>query len=255
MTSQGELGGPLYQLTDAAARDFSELLGDILDLTDQLDNDIEDPYRLQLHAAGMREAAQRARELIRQSLLPVSTRRITKSVASNDSKAGARVERQERHDRTSVVRTVSDDLPCGHGEKVLLVDDDARVCDSLRRLLEQLGYQTLALNDPTEALELVQRQPRRFDLILADLTMPTMSGIDLARAVRTVVQRPFVLMSGFGSTWTQSALRTMGIAAVLCKPISVQLLAHTLRVPLDQRNTTTIESDNEEFLASWGTAR
>jgi CheY-like chemotaxis protein len=226
MTSQGELRGPRYQLTDAAAHDFSDLLSDIIGLSDRLEDELGDPQRMRLHVAEMRNAARRAGELMRRSLLP--------SVNANAWRAPRSA---LPSDRSSDLRwsAVAEDLPCGHGESVLLVDDDARVCDSLRRLLEQLGYQPIALTSPAEALELVRRQPHRFDLILADLTMPSMSGIELAGAVQAIVQRPFVLMSGLGRSWTQNTLHTMGIAAVLSKPIGIHLLAHTLRVPLDSR--------------------
>jgi CheY-like chemotaxis protein len=153
--------------------------------------------------------------------------------------------------RGSFVRTVSDELPCGYGESVLLVDDEPRVCDSLRRLLEQLGYNPTAETDPARALEYVQRQPDRFELVLADLTMPSMSGIDLARSIRRYAKLPFLLMSGFANPGNQSVLAAVGIETVLSKPISVVVLAHAMRIPLDLRRA----SANQEFCSAWARAR
>jgi CheY-like chemotaxis protein len=300
MTAQGEARGEGQQLSDSIAHDVSDLLSNIVGLTDWIEHDLADPVRVRMHVNQMRAAARRANELmLRLSLIdrpaperrgfsvpapapvtepragwpiPMSERAGWSSTAANAELAGNPAASEERAGigtvteratanagsaaangggRGSFVRTVSDELPYGYGESVLLVDDEPRVCDSLRRLLEQLGYNPTAETNPARALEYVQRQPDRFELVLADLTMPSMSGIDLARSIRRYAKLPFLLMSGFANPGNQSTLAAVGIETVLSKPISVVVLAHAMRIPLDQRRAAA----NQEFCNGWARAR
>ncbi|MBC8075103.1 MAG: response regulator [Chloroflexales bacterium] len=66
--------------------------------------------------------------------------------------------------------------------RLLLVDDDDRVRDSLRRLLEQAGHRVSAVSDAASALEQYRQQP--FDLVLTDLAMPRTNGLTLVRWLR-----------------------------------------------------------------------
>ncbi|HTH60802.1 MAG TPA: response regulator [Paraburkholderia sp.] len=108
---------------------------------------------------------------------------------------------------------------------ILLVEDDAASRDALRELLGLLGLRCRAAASAEEALELLARQP--YDVLLTDLTLPGMSGSELARALRR--ERPdlrVLLMSGYGSS-SEVGAELDGLR-VLPKPLDLSLLAREL---------------------------
>ncbi len=124
-------------------------------------------------------------------------------------------------------------LPGGHGERLLLVDDEPGLVDAGRRILESLGYRVTAVTDPTAALAGVQADPQAFDAVIADLTMPGMSGIDLARALRQLRPGvPFILTTGFGGRMTPASARALGITELLIKPVTRESLARAVHAAL-----------------------
>ncbi|MFA6545931.1 MAG: PAS domain S-box protein, partial [Limisphaerales bacterium] len=72
-------------------------------------------------------------------------------------------------------------VPRGHGEHVLFVDDELALVQLGRKVLDGLGYQVTTKSSASEAFAIVRDQPDYFDLVVTDLTMPGMSGADLAR--------------------------------------------------------------------------
>jgi two-component system cell cycle sensor histidine kinase/response regulator CckA len=117
-------------------------------------------------------------------------------------------------------------LPRGNGERLLVVDDEDALCVSLTLLLSRLGYQVVARTKPEEALELFTQSPDDFALVLTDLTMPGMTGLELAQRILQVKPSARVaLMSGFSGTWTPASVRTLGLVDMLVKPLSAAALA------------------------------
>jgi PAS domain S-box-containing protein len=81
---------------------------------------------------------------------------------------------------------------------VLVVDDEANVRSAVAQLLDHLGLNVLSAHDGMHALEVFRSHPHVIDCVLLDLTMPGMSGTDLARALRKIQPTlPIVLMSGY----------------------------------------------------------
>jgi CheY-like chemotaxis protein len=127
-------------------------------------------------------------------------------------------------------RELATTLLRGRDEHVLLVDDEPALRFSLARLLERLGYRVTTRPTPVEALETFGRDPRAYDLVLTDLTMPTMTGVEFARQI--LLTRPetrIVVMSGYSPTWNVETLRQMGVRDLLMKPITLQRLSTTVR--------------------------
>jgi PAS domain S-box-containing protein len=117
----------------------------------------------------------------------------------------------------------------GH-ERVLLVDDDPLVRRSQRRVLQSLGYQVTEATDGQEALDKLRAAPGAFDLVVTDLTMPRLSGVDLARAL--LAEQPaarVVLCTGFSDAVDDGRAAALGIKALLQKPTDRATLAATLR--------------------------
>ena len=129
-------------------------------------------------------------------------------------------------------------LMLGRGERVLLVDDEATLTQLGARVLERLGYQVLAETDPMAALAALRAAPDRFDLLLTDLTMPTMSGLELLREVRQVrPDLPVVLATGYGGNLNQDQARALGVRELLFKPATVVSLGAAMRRALDGEGT------------------
>jgi PAS domain S-box-containing protein len=117
-------------------------------------------------------------------------------------------------------------LTRGQGERLLVVDDEEALCVSLAQLLTRLGYQVVAKSSPEEALELFRASPDDFALVLTDLTMPGMTGLELAQHLLEIEPNAKVaLMSGFSGTWTPASVRTLGLVDMLVKPLSAASLA------------------------------
>jgi len=118
----------------------------------------------------------------------------------------------------------------GAGEHVLVVDDEPGLLRAVAGLLRHLGYRVTATDDSAAALDLLNAGPHRFDLVLTDQTMPAMTGAELAR--RVLAQRPempIVMMTGFSDVSGLDAARGSGCRELLAKPITMQMLADTMR--------------------------
>jgi PAS domain S-box-containing protein len=115
------------------------------------------------------------------------------------------------------------------GETVLFIDDEAVLCRSVAGLLERLGYRVTARSDPAEALEIFRQKPRAFDIVLTDLTMPGLTGVDIAREVLKLAPgKPILMMSGYSSSWTAESLRTLGVLDLIVKPLGAARLSQSL---------------------------
>jgi len=90
---------------------------------------------------------------------------------------------------------VDEELPAGHGERVLLVEDEDAVRDVVLRLLKRSGYKVRDVGSPFEALEIFTLGAHRFDMLLTDVVMPGMSGTQLASRLRPDL--PVLFMSGY----------------------------------------------------------
>ena len=125
-------------------------------------------------------------------------------------------------------------------ERVLLVEDEPMVRSAHRRLLSSLGYQVTAVADGQEALQALRDAAAPFDLVMTDQTMPHLTGIELARALRT--ERPglpVLLCSGFSDSPEEAAAKEAGVAACLQKPIDRASLASVLRLVLEARKAAS----------------
>jgi signal transduction histidine kinase len=85
----------------------------------------------------------------------------------------------------------------GNGEHILVVDDDALIVELTAKLLKQAGYRVTRFYDPASALSALLSKPESYDLVLSDLAMPMMTGLELARAIRQQgLTIPIIIHSG-----------------------------------------------------------
>lgn len=113
------------------------------------------------------------------------------------------------------------------GRGATVVDDEEPVREVLRRLLERLGYRVTALGDPVEALEGVGKPTGAPDLLITDLSMPGLSGLELGS--RLAARRPEL---------TRSQLRAAGFHQVLRKPVDLRELGQAVRAAMDRTLAT-----------------
>jgi CheY-like chemotaxis protein len=86
-----------------------------------------------------------------------------------------------------------------NGEQILIVDDEPDVSNVLKLVLCRAGYRATAFTDPQAALNAFLSRPAEVSLILTDLTMPSMTGLELARKVFEIrSDLPVILATGFG---------------------------------------------------------
>jgi DNA-binding response OmpR family regulator len=108
---------------------------------------------------------------------------------------------------------------------VLLVEDDATLARVLALVLTTAGYAVTHCPDGAEALRTFRASPNAVDVVVSDVTMPELSGDQLARALRDIRPNlPIILMSGSISELTLQRARVIGVAAVLQKPVGIDEL-------------------------------
>lgn len=135
---------------------------------------------------------------------------------------------------TSTARTTEQDeqLPTGN-ERILLVDDEKMLIELGRDLLERLGYRVETRASSIDALEAFRSNAQHYDLVISDVTMPKMTGDELAREMKAIRPNiPIILCSGFSDRIQPQTLDALGISFVLMKPVLYTDLAHTVRQAL-----------------------
>jgi len=115
-------------------------------------------------------------------------------------------------------------------KKVLIADDDAVTLKKLADGLERSGYVTLQARSGKECLDIVRRDDP--DLILLDVVMPEMDGLEVLEQLRSSSDVPVVVMSAFGNGDKVEQARKLGIECFLNKPFDTEVLVELLDVIL-----------------------
>jgi len=129
-------------------------------------------------------------------------------------------------------------LPSGT-ERILLVDDELPIVKMSSQVLQRLGYQVTTRTSSFEALELFRSKPDDFDLVITDMTMPNMTGDELAMeliALRSDI--PVILCTGYSKKITDEKAAKIGIKVFAFKPVVKAELAKTVRNVLDEAKGT-----------------
>jgi hypothetical protein len=120
-------------------------------------------------------------------------------------------------------RVQEDDVPRGHGERILLVEDEPSLARMSTRRLEAMGYKVTGDTDALHALATFRSRPGDFDLVISDYLMPQMVGLDLARAVHNIrPDVPIVLLTGYIEELPEETIRAAGIRRLITKPATIQ---------------------------------
>jgi PAS domain S-box-containing protein len=119
-------------------------------------------------------------------------------------------------------------------ERILLVDDEVSVVDTITQMLEPFGYHVTSAYGSLEALSVFRNTPYAFDMVLTDMTMPKMTGLFLAsELIKIRPDIPIIILTGFVADISIGEAKSMGIHTVLTKPFSQFQLLSAIRNRLD----------------------
>ncbi|MDB6063944.1 MAG: putative Histidine kinase [Pedosphaera sp.] len=112
-------------------------------------------------------------------------------------------------------------------KRILIVDDEPQVANTIRLLLEMGGHTIEIAEDAERALAIYE--PAKFDLVITDLSLPKMNGLDLARALRTLVAtQPIILITAYAESIARDKERLANVNFLMGKPFSIEQLQDAL---------------------------
>jgi CheY-like chemotaxis protein len=129
------------------------------------------------------------------------------------------------------------ELSRGHGETIMIIDDERALVALAEETLADLGYEPVGFDSSLAALQAFRAEPKRFDLVLTDETMPDLTGTELAREIRQL--RPeisIILMSGYSGAQLSERAQAAGVIDVLRKPLIRRDIAEPVARALHARN-------------------
>jgi len=135
----------------------------------------------------------------------------------------------------------SEPLPGGM-ENILLVDDEEVIARMERQMLERLGYCVDECTNSLATLKTFRANPDKFDLVITDMTMPEMTGVQLARELVLIRPGvPIIICTGYSERITDENLKSIGIKGLLMKPVVKSDMAKMVRKVL-------LETDKSNYL-------
>ncbi|MCK5126234.1 MAG: GAF domain-containing protein [candidate division Zixibacteria bacterium] len=132
----------------------------------------------------------------------------------------------QNQEKTSVNKNIK--------ERIIVIDDEKRICDSLKTLLTESGYDVKTFNKSEDAS--LEIKTGNFDLIVSDIKMPGITGLDILRLARDIdPQALVVLMTGYGSLESAIEAINEGAYDYLLKPVEFPQLELVIKRGLDRR--------------------
>lgn len=120
--------------------------------------------------------------------------------------------------------------------KILVVDDEKHIRDSCIKLLRRKEYEAEGAASGGEALEMIARET--YDLVLLDLKMAGMDGIEvLRRSMKIAPEIPVLILTGQGTIDTANEAMALGAADFICKPIVIDSLTEIIDQTLERFQT------------------
>ncbi|HAJ25697.1 MAG TPA: hypothetical protein DCG53_00355 [Syntrophus sp. (in: bacteria)] len=125
-------------------------------------------------------------------------------------------------------------------EGILFVDDEPMLSALGRDMLQRSGYKVTDCIDSVQALEMFTDNPNAYDLIITDMTMPCLTGIDLAKEIWKIrPETPVILCTGHSDLIDEEQAKKEGIRRFIMKPLRHKELARTVRDVLDEQKQPT----------------
>ena len=119
--------------------------------------------------------------------------------------------------------------------KVLIVDDDPEFRKAMGRMFEKSGYETKITGDGNEALEVLSNET--FDLIISDLRMPKLDGVELMSEIRRKgLETPIIFLTAYGEVESYMDLMNLGAFEYVNKPIKGQEILDVAKRAIETHN-------------------
>ncbi len=120
-------------------------------------------------------------------------------------------------------------------ERILLVDDEESVVRLEKQMLERLGYKVSARSNSLEALETFNSNPEGYDLVISDMTMPNLTGDQLAQKLMSIRSDiPIIICTGFSERINKKQAEANKVKGFLMKPVVKSEMAQMVRKVLDE---------------------
>lgn len=120
-------------------------------------------------------------------------------------------------------------------EHILLVDDEEPIVQMVKTMLERLGYRVTFRTGSIEAVEAFKANTDAFDLVVTDMTMPNMTGDQLAKRLLAInPDIPIIILTGFSERINKDKIENLGIKGFLMKPVVISDMAQKIRSVLDE---------------------
>ena len=104
-----------------------------------------------------------------------------------------------------------------------------------QQILERLGYQVTSRTSSVEALEVFRAKPDEYDLVITDMTMPNMTGVELTPRLREIrPDIPIIICTGFSEIVDEDKAKAIGIREYIMKPVAKDQVARTIRKVLGE---------------------
>ena len=112
---------------------------------------------------------------------------------------------------------------------ILLVDDEEQIVKMEKEFLQRLGYNTTACISSGQALEILKTNPNRFDLVITDLTMPELTGAELARELKKInPDIPVIICTGLEKNDKKEWMDSANVKDLLVKPVNMKKLSRLI---------------------------
>jgi CheY-like chemotaxis protein len=140
-----------------------------------------------------------------------------------------------------IEKTEPEDPIPGGNERVLLVEDNQNLLGMSKQMLEDLGYEVTPRTSSVEALEYFKVCSEKVDLLVTDMTMPNMTGVQLAREIHKIRPGfPVILCTGFSDRVSEENYQEQGINGFVMKPMTRRDIGEVIRKVLDKKRSQTL---------------
>jgi DNA-binding response OmpR family regulator len=119
-------------------------------------------------------------------------------------------------------------------QKILIVDDDANICELLRLYLEKNNYQTIVANDGMSAVSM--NESHKPDLILLDIMLPKLDGWQVCREIRKTSEVPIIMLTAKGETFDKILDLELGADDYIAKPFDTKEVVARVKAVLRRSN-------------------
>lgn len=124
----------------------------------------------------------------------------------------------------------------GRKKHILYVENDHEILDITKKILEYLGFEVTDTIWSEQAIRLMQSQPDNFDLVITDLGMPDMDGIELSKKIFELrPDIPIVLCTGKRNIESEEIKKNIGVNEILFKPFRIKEIKRTINKALNDQ--------------------